>query len=84
MPDVNCSIIAIASIMSRSQVWGDGLKDNDRLPLRSFQHFGPQHRPVRQIRLDAQNIRQPVLQMDAADQGQPPGLVELRDQVHIR
>jgi hypothetical protein len=47
MPDVNCSIIAIASTMSPNQVWDDGSKDKDRLPLGSFQHLGPQHRPVR-------------------------------------
>jgi len=47
MPEVNCSIIAIASAISPSQRREEPLKDKHRLAFRSLEHVGPQHGPVR-------------------------------------
>ena len=47
IPDVNCSIIAIASRISPNRRCGDTLKDKNRLALGSFENFGPKHRSVR-------------------------------------
>lgn len=57
IPEVNCSIIAIASIISLNQRCGGGLKDKDRLALRSFKDLGAQHLSVGQVGLYAEDIR---------------------------
>ena len=67
IPAVNCSIIAIAPMISLNQRCGAGLKDKNRLALDSFEHFGAQHRSIRQVRLDAKDIRQPVFEVNPSN-----------------
>jgi hypothetical protein len=67
MPDVNCSMIAIASTMSVNQRRGGGLKDKNRLAFDPFKHRRPQHLSVRQVGFKAKDIRNAALEVD------PPG-----------
>src|SRR5437868_11362519 len=83
MPDVNCSIIAIASTISLNQRCGGVLKDKNRLALGSFQYFGSQHFSVAQVRLYAEDIRQAVFQVDPPYEGLLPVLVEIGNYVYV-
>jgi hypothetical protein len=76
MPDVNCPIIAIASMMSANERCGGGLRDENRLALRFFKHLRPQHLSVEKVRLNAEDIRKTVFEMDSADERQLPCTVE--------
>jgi len=84
IPHVNCSIIAIASAISVNRRRGDGLKDKNRLALRSFKHLRAQHGSVRHIRLDAEDVAQPVFKMYAPKKGQFLPAIELGNDIHIR
>jgi hypothetical protein len=84
MPAVNCSTIAIASMMSPNKRCGGGLKDKNRLALRSFEYFGAKHLSVGQIGLYAEDIGKAVFEVDPPDEGQLPGPVEIGDNIYIR
>src|SRR5579863_1711998 len=84
MPDVNSSIIAIASMMSLNHRCGGGLKDKNRLALRSFQHLGAERLSIGQVCLHAEDIRKPVFEVDPPDEGQLPGPVEIGNNINIR
>ena len=56
MPDVNCSIMAIASLISLNQRCRGKLKDKDRLAFGSFRYLRPKHLPIGQIGPNAKNI----------------------------
>src|SRR5207248_10837450 len=83
MPDVNCSIMAIASLISLNQRCRGELKDKDRLAFGSFRYLRPKHLPIRQIGPNAKNIRQAILQVDPPDERQFQSTVEIHDDVYI-
>src|SRR5579863_4481159 len=84
MPEVNWSIIAIAFTMSLNQRSGGGLKDKNRLALRSFKHLGAKHLSVGQVGFDAEDIGKAVFEVGPPDEGQLPGPVEVGDNIYIR
>ena len=59
------------------------LKDKDRLAFGSFGYLRPKHLPIRQIGLNAENIRQPILQVDPPDKRRFLSPVEIDDDVYI-
>ncbi len=67
MPEVNCSIIAMAAAISLNPRCEEDLKDKNRLALRPFQHLRQQHGPVRKVGFDAENVAQPVFQANPSN-----------------
>lgn len=68
IPEVNSPIIDIASVISLNRRSGDDLKDKNRLALCVLAHFADQQRPVCQIGLYAEDIREPVFKVYPAKQ----------------
>src|SRR5690349_443235 len=84
MPDVNCSISAIASRMSPNQRRGGGRKDKNRLAFDPFKSLRPQHLSVRQVGFQPKDIRESVLEVDPADKAKLSGQVEIGENINIR
>jgi len=72
-----------ALMMSPNQRCGGGLKDKNRLALRSFKYLGTQHLSVGQVGLYAEDIRNAVFEVDPPNEGQLLGPVEIGNNINV-
>ena len=73
----------IVSTMSLNQRFGGGLKNKNRLALRSFKYLGTQHLSVGRVGLHPEDIREAVFEVDPPDDGQLPGPIEIGNHVNV-